>query len=86
MGGLVRSLGYVSATYSSAEDFLDSDRITDTSCELRIPKLRTVGRVAHNRSRRPYRLGLLKPETRNDLNAIREAVYEYLDQTVDRVA
>ena len=65
------------------------DRLWGTragTVELRIPKLRTVGRVAHNRSRRPYRLGLLKPETRNDLNAIREAVYEYLDQTVDRVA
>jgi hypothetical protein len=27
------------------------------------------------------RIGLLKAETRNDQNAIREALYEYLDQT-----
>ena len=32
MGALVRSLGYVSAIYSSAEDFLDSNRISETSC------------------------------------------------------
>ena len=30
--GLVRSLGYRSATFASAEDFLQSDRIDDTSC------------------------------------------------------
>jgi FixJ family two-component response regulator len=45
MGGLVRSLGYVSATYSSAEDFLDSDHITDTSCliaDLHMPGLTGV--------------------------------------------
>ena len=45
MGGLVRSLGYVSAIYSSAEDFLDSDRITDTSClitDLHMPCLTGV--------------------------------------------
>ena len=30
--GLVRSLGYRSATFASAEDFLQSDRINDTSC------------------------------------------------------
>jgi len=45
MGGLVRSLGYVSAIYSSAEDFLDSNRITDTSClitDLHMPGLTGV--------------------------------------------
>jgi hypothetical protein len=31
-------------------------------------------------------IGLLKVETRNDLNAIREALYEYLDQTLGRAA
>jgi FixJ family two-component response regulator len=30
--GLVRSLGYMAATYASAEDFLDSNRVNDTSC------------------------------------------------------
>jgi FixJ family two-component response regulator len=45
MGGLVRSLGYVSAIYSSAEDFLDSNRVTDTSClitDLHMPGLTGV--------------------------------------------
>jgi FixJ family two-component response regulator len=42
MGALVRSFGYVSAIYSSAEDFLDSNRITETSClitDLHMPGL-----------------------------------------------
>jgi FixJ family two-component response regulator len=30
--GLVRSLGYGAATFASAEEFLQSDRIRDTSC------------------------------------------------------
>jgi FixJ family two-component response regulator len=32
--GLVRSLGYRSLTFASAEDFLESDRIEDTSCVI----------------------------------------------------
>ncbi len=50
MGGLIRSLGYVSAIYSSAEDFLDSDRITDTSClitDLHMPGV--TGAEVHHR-------------------------------------
>ena len=31
-------------------------------------------------------IGLLKVETRHDPNAIREALYEYLDQTLGRAA
>jgi hypothetical protein len=31
-------------------------------------------------------IGLLKAETRNDPNAIREALYGYLDQTLGRAA
>ena len=30
--GLVRSLGYVAATFASSEEFLNSDRVNDTSC------------------------------------------------------
>ena len=32
MSALVRSLGFSVATFASAEDFLDSDRVDDTSC------------------------------------------------------
>ena len=32
--GLVRSLGYRSLTFASAEDFLESDHIEDTSCVI----------------------------------------------------
>ncbi len=30
--GLVRSLGYAAATFASAEEYLESDRVNDTSC------------------------------------------------------
>ncbi len=30
--GVIRSLGYAVATYASAEDFLGSDHVNDTSC------------------------------------------------------
>jgi FixJ family two-component response regulator len=30
--GLVRSFGYVAATFASAEEFLQSDHVRDTSC------------------------------------------------------
>ena len=32
--GLVRSLGYRAATFASAEDYLQSDRVNDTSCVI----------------------------------------------------
>jgi FixJ family two-component response regulator len=32
--GLVRSLGYRAATFASAEDYLQSDRINDTTCVI----------------------------------------------------
>ncbi len=43
--GLVRSLGYVAVTYASAEDFLDSNHVNDTSClitDVHLPGLSGV--------------------------------------------
>ena len=43
--GLVRSLGYRAATFASAEDYLQSDRINDTSCiitDLQMPGMSGV--------------------------------------------
>jgi FixJ family two-component response regulator len=40
--GVVRSLGYAFATYASAEDFLGSDHVNDTSClitDMHLPGL-----------------------------------------------
>jgi FixJ family two-component response regulator len=40
--GLVRSLGYQAATFASAEEFLQSERVDDTSCliaDVRMPGL-----------------------------------------------
>jgi FixJ family two-component response regulator len=42
---LVRSFGCVATTYSSAEDFLDSDHVNDTSClitDVHLPGLSGV--------------------------------------------
>jgi FixJ family two-component response regulator len=43
--GLVRSLGYRVATFASAEDFLQSDRVDETAClitDLQMPGLSGV--------------------------------------------
>jgi FixJ family two-component response regulator len=43
--GLVRSLGYLAATFSSAEEFLSSDRVEDTQClitDVQMPGLSGV--------------------------------------------
>jgi len=40
--GLIRSLGYATAAFGSAEEYLDSDRIHDTACiitDLQMPGL-----------------------------------------------
>ena len=45
LGALVRSLGYTVATFASAEDFLQSDRVDDTSClitDVQMPGLNGV--------------------------------------------
>ena len=43
--GLVRSLGYLAATFASAEEFLSSDRVNDTHClitDVQMPGLSGV--------------------------------------------
>ena len=43
--GLVRSLGYMAATFGSAEEFLQSERVHDTSCliaDVQMPGLSGV--------------------------------------------
>jgi FixJ family two-component response regulator len=43
--GIIRSLGYAVATYASAEDFLGSDHVNDTSClitDVHLPGLTGV--------------------------------------------
>jgi FixJ family two-component response regulator len=46
ISALVRSLGYAAATFASAEDFLESGRVADTSClitDVQMPGLSGVG-------------------------------------------
>jgi FixJ family two-component response regulator len=43
--GLVRSLGYQAETFASAEEFLGSDRVSDTSClitDVQMPGLNGI--------------------------------------------
>jgi FixJ family two-component response regulator len=44
-GALLRSLGYVTAKYGSAEEFLDSGRVTDTACILTDVKMPGMGGI-----------------------------------------
>ena len=42
---LIRSLGYATATFASAEEYLDSDRLRDTACiisDLQMPGLNGI--------------------------------------------
>jgi FixJ family two-component response regulator len=51
--GIFRSLGYAVATYASAEDFLDSNHIDDTSClitDVHMPGLNGVELYQHLRA------------------------------------
>ena len=43
--GFVRSLGYRAATFASAEDYLQSDRINDTSCVITDVQMPGLGGV-----------------------------------------
>lgn len=48
--GLVRSLGYSAVTFASAEEFLNSDRLDDTSClitDVQMPGLSGVELQQH---------------------------------------
>jgi FixJ family two-component response regulator len=48
--GLLRSLGYGTATFASAEDFLQSNRVNDTSClitDVQMPGLSGVELQSH---------------------------------------
>ena len=43
--GLIRSLGYVAITFASAEDYLQSDSVRDTSClitDVKMPGMNGV--------------------------------------------
>jgi len=54
MSGLVRSLGFDAATFSSAEDFLQSDQVDETSClitDVQMPGLSGVELQSHLISR-----------------------------------
>ena len=48
--GLVRSLGYQATTFSSAEEFLNSERVSDTSCLITDVKMPGLSGIDLHRS------------------------------------
>ena len=51
---IIRSQGYALATYASAEDFLGSDHVNNTSClitDVHLPGLSGVELYHHDRAR-----------------------------------
>jgi FixJ family two-component response regulator len=68
--GLVRSLGYAAAAFASAEEFLESDRVDDTSClitDVQMPGLSGIelqSRLAETGRRMPIIFVTAYPEER----------------------
>jgi FixJ family two-component response regulator len=84
--GLVRSLGYAAATFASAEDFLQSDRLHDTSClisDLQMPGLSGVelqDRLTAAGHRMPIIFVTAFPEERLRLRALAAGACGFLSK------
>jgi FixJ family two-component response regulator len=84
--GLVRSLGYAAATFGSAEEFLKSDHIDDTSClitDVQMPGLSGVelqSRLAASGRRLPVIFVTAFPEERIRVRALEAGAYGFLSK------
>jgi FixJ family two-component response regulator len=84
--GLVRSLGYAAATFGSAEEFLKSDHIDDTSClitDVQMPGLSGVelqSRLAASGRRLPVIFITAFPEERTRVRALEAGAYGFLSK------
>ena len=83
-GSLVRSLGYVAATFASAEEFLNSDRLIDTSClisDVQMPGMSGVelhSRLTANGYRMPVILVTAFPEEKVRARALKAGAVAFL--------
>ena len=84
--GLVRSLGYSAATFASADEFLASDRVDDTSClitDVQMPGLSGL-ELQHHLTDRGHRLPIIfvtaYPEERARKQAIGAGAIAFLDK------
>jgi FixJ family two-component response regulator len=84
--GLVRSLGYVAAAFASAEEFLNSDRVWDTSCliaDVQMPGLSGVdlqSRLIADGNRTPVIFVTAFPEERIRQRALEAGAIGFLSK------
>lgn len=86
---LVRSLGYRASTFSSAEEFLNSDRVHDSSClitDLQMPGLSGVelqSRLIADGHRMPIIFMTAYPEDRIRGRAMKAGAVGFLSKPFD---
>ena len=88
--GFVRSLGYSAAAFSSAEEFLNSDRLNDTSCliaDVQMPGLSGV-ELQHHLIQQGHRLPIIfvtaHPEDRIRTHVLAGRGSRFSEQAVQR--
>ena len=84
--GLVRSLGYYAATFSSPEEFLNSDHLNDTSCliaDVQMPGLSGI-ELRHHLIQHGHRIPIIfvtaHSEDRLRTHAIAAGAVEFLSK------
>lgn len=84
--GLIRSLGYVAATFASAEDYLRSDHVADTSClitDIQMPGMSGVelqDRLIADGYRTPIIFITAFPEARTRARVLRAGACGFLSK------
>ena len=84
--GLIRSLGYVAATFASAEEYLDSDRVADTACLITDVKMSGMSgvelqdRLIAAGHRTPVIFMTAFPEERIRARALRAGAFGFLSK------
>jgi FixJ family two-component response regulator len=84
--GLIRSLGYAAATFASAEEFLQSDRVRQTSCLITDVQMRGLngielqGRLAAAGHRMPIIFVTAFPEERIRARALEAGACGFLSK------
>ena len=86
---LIWSLGYAAATFASAEDYLRSDRIADTSCliaDVQMPGMSGVelqDRLIADGHRTPIIFVTAFPEAKIRARVLRAGAYGFLSKPLD---
>jgi FixJ family two-component response regulator len=83
---LVRSLGYVSNVFASAEEFLESSRLNETSClisDVQMPGMNGIelqGRLKRLNCRTPVIFVTAFPDERNRTRALEAGAIGFLEK------